>query len=277
MKPEYDTSKFRCCGTHGLMPIDQFAKGYLQRKNGKRYPVYKCKECLRIKSRLQYKKDPKADHAQTNKWRRAHREETRAIVNRSYQKNKEKVSIHSKQMIQEVRLECLKAYSEEIQCKLCGEAHDEFLILDHIDGGGTQHRKEVGRGSNFYDWIKKNNFPSGYRVLCHNCNFKESLKQNYNNIDLKQHMKRKGYKIKCFSHYSDTISCACCNCSDIEVLSIDHINGGGRNHLKELGISGGYNFYGWLKKNDYPSGYQILCLNCNSAKSHGQCPHQHCP
>lgn len=43
------------------------------------------------------------------------------------------------------------------------------LTIDHIDGGGNQHRKEI-KGS-FYKWLKKNNFPPGYRVLCMNCNF----------------------------------------------------------------------------------------------------------
>lgn len=30
-----------------------------------------------------------------------------------------------------------------------------------------------------------------------------------------------------------------------------------------------------LKQNNYPRGFQILCYNCNNAKSiQGQCPHQ---
>jgi hypothetical protein len=53
-------------------------------------------------------------------------------------------------------------------CKCCGETRFEFLCLDHINGGGRQHRKTF-QGSVYY-WIKKNNFPGGFRVLCHNCN-----------------------------------------------------------------------------------------------------------
>lgn len=57
-------------------------------------------------------------------------------------------------------------------CECCGEQRHEFLAIDHISGGGNQHRKEIGNkgGHSFYRHLKKNNFPEGYRVLCHNCN-----------------------------------------------------------------------------------------------------------
>lgn len=49
-----------------------------------------------------------------------------------------------------------------------------FLSIDHIDGGGTKHRKEIGikngKGGNMSFWIIKNKFPTGFQVLCHNCN-----------------------------------------------------------------------------------------------------------
>jgi len=52
-------------------------------------------------------------------------------------------------------------------CACCGEGHIEFLSIDHIGGGGGKHRKAVG---NFYAWILREDFPPGFRVLCHNCN-----------------------------------------------------------------------------------------------------------
>ena len=31
----------------------------------------------------------------------------------------------------------------------------------------------------------------------------------------------------------------------------------------------------WLKKNDYPDGFEVLCWNCNLTKgSFGHCPHE---
>jgi hypothetical protein len=57
------------------------------------------------------------------------------------------------------------------KCACCGETCLEFLSLDHIAGGGAIHRKEVGGGGiKMYYWLIANDFPEGYRVLCHNCN-----------------------------------------------------------------------------------------------------------
>lgn len=67
--------------------------------------------------------------------------------------------------------------------------------------------------------------------------------------------------------------CACCGETELDFLSIDHINGGGKKHMAKIGFGSG--FYYWLKRNGYPSGYQVLCFNCNHAKSIcGVCPHQ---
>jgi hypothetical protein len=68
--------------------------------------------------------------------------------------------------------------------------------------------------------------------------------------------------------------CACCGEAEIVFLTIDHINGDGARHRREIGL-GGYRFYGWLKRNHFPEGFQVLCYNCNCAKStQAYCPHQ---
>jgi hypothetical protein len=61
----------------------------------------------------------------------------------------------------------------EPHCACCDETADEFLQLDHVNGGGGVQRAQSGsRGSTgvFY-WLRRNGFPEGYRVLCANCNF----------------------------------------------------------------------------------------------------------
>ena len=68
------------------------------------------------------------------------------------------------------------------------------------------------------------------------------------------------------NHYSNgTMKCARCYFSDIRALSIDHINGGGRKQEKELRKIGTI-LYRWLPKNNFPEGYQVLCLNCQFIK-----------
>ena len=53
-------------------------------------------------------------------------------------------------------------------CSGCNEKFFEFLCIDHVNGGGNKHRKTIS--GSIYPWLIKNNFPPGYRVLCHNCN-----------------------------------------------------------------------------------------------------------
>lgn len=61
-------------------------------------------------------------------------------------------------------------------CECCNEQRYEFLTIDHINGGGGKHRKELGdRGQSVYAWIISNNFPEGFRVLCMNCNFSNGI------------------------------------------------------------------------------------------------------
>lgn len=67
------------------------------------------------------------------------------------------------------RQDVLVAYGGKCAC--CGEAQNEFLSIDHIDGGGREHRRQIGTGANvLYHWLRKNDYPEGFRVLCHNCN-----------------------------------------------------------------------------------------------------------
>lgn len=74
----------------------------------------------------------------------------------------------------EIRYVCLGHYSNGlVQCNCCGEKQIKFLALDHINGGGNKHRKQIGikgKGGNIYLWIIRENFPNGFQVLCHNCN-----------------------------------------------------------------------------------------------------------
>ncbi len=82
---------------------------------------------------------------------------------------------------------------------------------------------------------------------------------------------RKKERANAISHYGD--KCVCCGETIFEFLSIDHINGGGSKHRKELKLQG-TNFYRWLRDNNYPSGYRVLCYNCNlSLGFNGYCPH----
>lgn len=85
---------------------------------------------------------------------------------------------------------------------------------------------------------------------------------------------RTSYKSQVLQHYG--MKCACCGESDIRFLTIDHRDGGGRKHREEIGTGPGVPFYRWLKANNYPEGYTVLCFNCNCGRSvnGGICPHK---
>jgi len=71
--------------------------------------------------------------------------------------------------------------------------------------------------------------------------------------------------------------CACCGETEPMFLSIDHIDNNGAEERKSGLYSGsGYSFYRWLRKTGFPSGYQVLCMNCQVGKhkNGGVCPHQ---
>lgn len=81
-------------------------------------------------------------------------------------------------------------------------------------------------------------------------------------------------RLKALTHYGgNPPKCVCCGESEIKFLTIDHIHNDGKKQRRIHGI--GYYFYKWLEKNNYPKGFQVLCMNCNCAKAwYGKCPHE---
>ena len=102
----------------------------------------------------------------------------RRIYNLKYMRkfrveNREYIRRIDRESRQKLKLACLVVYGgENPKCECCEEKENKFLSIDHIGGGGTKHREKIKMyGSRFYQWLKNNNFPKGFRVLCHNCNF----------------------------------------------------------------------------------------------------------
>ena len=166
-----------------------------------------------------------------------------------------------------LKIEVLEHYcSSKIKCKDCGNDDLEVLTIDHINSIGRKHRKKIG--GHLYRWLKKNKYPKGYQVLCMNCQFIKRYKKYLEDYPNSKHRKRiRKLKIDAISHYSKGAGkCKKCECSDIITLTIDHIHNKGSLHKRELKIEG-WAFYQWLKKNNYPKGYQVLCINFNVKKA----------
>lgn len=98
----------------------------------------------------------------------------------------EKIKEYGKRRHQKVKLDVLNHYGHgNPHCKICGIKNVQYLCLDHINGDGNKHRKEISRGSagyNMYRWIQKNNYPDGFQVLCFNHNFAKSHSDNWDEL-----------------------------------------------------------------------------------------------
>jgi hypothetical protein len=95
--------------------------------------------------------------------------------------HKEQAALRRERYSARLREAAFTAYGGACAC--CGEGHWEFLVIDHIDGGGRAHRAEIrpdhpsgAGGMYFYRWLKQNDYPPGFQVLCANCNMAKERK-----------------------------------------------------------------------------------------------------
>jgi hypothetical protein len=68
--------------------------------------------------------------------------------------------------------------------------------------------------------------------------------------------------------------CACCGETNLDFLTLDHVNGDGAQKRADGALTGATS-YSWLKRRAFPDRdqFQVLCFNCNCAKGvRGGCP-----
>jgi len=161
-------------------------------------------------------------------------------------------------------------------CKCCGETRKEFLTIDHIYGDGNKHRREMGFLSSdmFYRWLRQNNYPSGFQVLCFNCN---CGKGTYGTCPHNKDIFEKEFEAKhktASSEYKWRLrlniiegyggKCELCGEDNPHSLTIDHIDGNGSEERKDFPDS--CKLYKKLRDENYPKdNYRLLCYNCNCA------------
>ncbi len=301
-------TKIRVCQIHGEQPLDQI---HWYTCDMGAWTRYRCKLCVKQTRSKQYHRDPEKSKAAIREFRKQNPEKVKfywhSYLLRHPGKQKE-LNLKQNKRTVDIRLKVIQHYSRgRNQCGFCGESRIEFLVVDHIKGGGTKHRSKVtGNGVLFYKWVIKNNYPKGYRILCHNCNFVHGMRKSstsavagklikdeseltYGGLYYREnaeHLRKaakvrnnsrrskQARKLKVMQHYSQSENphCACCGKTGLEFLSLDHINGGGRKHREKIG--NGSMFYSWIVKNNFPNGFRVLCWNCNFAMHKQTCPHQ---
>jgi len=169
--------------------------------------------------------------------------------------------------------EIIDAYGGKCAC--CGETRKEYLTIDHVDGDGRKQRREIGVTSSdgLYRWLRQNNYPEGFQVLCFNCN---CGKRNFS-VCPHNEIFEEEFEAKHKTSYSKSVwklrlnvikgyggKCELCGEDNPHFLTIDHVNGGGGEERKMLGSWGA--LYRKLRDNNYPrDNYRLLCYNCNCA------------
>lgn len=155
----------RCSKCQRILPLNQFSKNK-SRKNGL---CEQCKDCNKQREKEYYSKNKE----QIDQRHREYRSKNKKQIKEYYNRNKKQINQQKKEFRLKFKVEILSHYANgSPKCACCGESHIEFLGIDHINGNGAEHRRKIGihSGSSFYYWLKNNGYPSGYRVLCHNCN-----------------------------------------------------------------------------------------------------------
>lgn len=71
-------------------------------------------------------------------------------------------------------------------CRSCGQGDIDVLNVDHIENNGMEHRKKVPTSS-ILRWIIQNDYPSGFQILCANCNLKKEVIRRRKERELRVH------------------------------------------------------------------------------------------
>ena len=210
--------------------------------------------------------------------------ERRKAERSKYKKlNPDKNCKWKKRSVDKARYEAIDHYSSgSFRCVNCWESHYEFLEIDHINGGGNEHKRTI-KETSLPVWLRNNNYPPGFQVLCSNCNNKKVKIAARKRGDGGTVRQRKYYRrntrerMRALTHYTtgNKIQCDCCGETDIDVLCLDHKNGDGADHRKGMKQTDKGNAAKWTRKNGYPDIFRVLCHNCNqSLGKYGYCPHK---
>jgi hypothetical protein len=135
--------------------LQNYLRSNISRSEYDRYYYSQNREKMREKAKTYRKKN----NDKLREWHRGY-----------YQRNKEIKHDYIKQCHRKLKKEVFSHYGGKCEC--CGESNEFFLTLDHINNDGYTHRKTTNNKSsgNMYKYVKRNNFPDTFRILCWNCN-----------------------------------------------------------------------------------------------------------
>jgi hypothetical protein len=130
-----------------------------------------CKTCVKKRVQSWTKKSKERIRKYHQEWYKQNRDVVIDRVNAWVKANPEKRKKNALAHYYRLQYETLMAYGG-YKCACCGETEPMFLTIDHKNNDGAKHRKKIGSlgGARFYKWLRDHNYPSGFQVLCMNCN-----------------------------------------------------------------------------------------------------------
>jgi hypothetical protein len=188
LKPEYiEKRKIRDKEYNSRSEVKEKKKEYANRSENKlRDKLHRLKPDIKAK-REKYLQNYKARRKELDA-----RPEVKA-KNKVY-KAKPDNKKRARELERDLRYLVLQTYSKRLSnseipcCKCCHlNSHIAFLAVDHIAGkkqmDSEPELKKLGYSSKFQSWVllrwlKRNNFPEGFQILCHSCNHAKGHSKN---------------------------------------------------------------------------------------------------
>lgn len=150
--------------------------------------------------------------------------------------------------IQHLGNACCKCYVDDYR----------VLQIDHVKGNGADERRTLPNyRSGLYKRVLEHT--QDYQCLCCNCNFIKRTLNRESTRTPNPNSRWAKLRTKVLNAFGS--QCIICGVSDPSCLHLDHINGGGRKELKNIGAAAVYR-----RALKFPGLYQILCANCNYIK-----------
>jgi hypothetical protein len=147
-------------GVYKIMPSKDYYSKHKEILTNKRKAYYSSHKEVESSNGKAYRKEHRSGLIELKKrWDEAHRQEA---------KEYQKAHRYDRKIL------VISQYGGKCAC--CGLDQIDALTIDHINGGGNKHRKEVGGTNGLYKWLVQNNFPEGFQVLCSNCNLVKSIR-----------------------------------------------------------------------------------------------------
>jgi len=204
--------------------------------------------------------------------------------------NKRQQNLKAERIAHGICFRCGKNKTAAQQCESCYLKHSERAVKWRINNPKYKRATHNKSSKNLVWWLTDNDYPEGFQILCWNCNMgkarnggicphKSQSKWLYGEtpvVNCKKYYNRK-YDREVFQTATEQYGgsyCKCCGEDNVFFLSLDHINNDGAEQRRSISKTG-KNLAWWLQKRNWPSGFQILCFNCNCGRARNNtiCPH----